>query len=130
MFRVIITAVVLVLLAVLIVLNAGNTAAFNFYGLELKDAPIIAVAILAFVAGILYSFLFYVIRFLDRRRRDALRERARKVAEREKRVDRAESAAAEKKGADAAERESTTPPRQASPGLLARAQARLRKLFR
>jgi uncharacterized integral membrane protein len=81
MFRVIVSIVFLVLIAVLIVLNIGNASTFNFYGFSFPDVPVIVVAILSFVAGVLYSFLFYAIRFLDRKRRERLKERVRRALE-------------------------------------------------
>jgi uncharacterized integral membrane protein len=140
MFRVIITIIILILFAVLIVLNVGNTSAFNLYGINFQNVPAIVVAILSFVAGVLYSFLFYVIHFLDRRRRERLKDRARKVRAREVKADdmdeeqkKARKKAlkpAGKKGATAvAQASAEEPAADTKPSLLGRIGSRIKKLF-
>jgi uncharacterized integral membrane protein len=75
MIRLIIGVVILVLLGVLFALNGRNTATVNLFGYEAKEVPVIAVAIVSFVLGVLYSLVLYLLRFIDRRRKAGLRSR-------------------------------------------------------
>jgi len=75
MIRLIIGVVILVLLGVLFALNGRNTSTVNLFGYEAKDVPVIAVAIVSFVLGVLYSLVLYLLRFIDRRRKAGLRSR-------------------------------------------------------
>lgn len=75
MIRLIIGVVILVLLGVLFALNGRNTSTVNLFGYEAKDVPVIAVAIVSFVLGVLYSLVLYLLRFIDRRRKAGARSR-------------------------------------------------------
>jgi uncharacterized integral membrane protein len=86
MVRLIFSVVMLVLIAVLIVLNAGTIVSFNLFGWTFPEVPVIVVAIAGFTVGVLYSFLFYLLRSVAKIRRarmeerhDRLRERAEKA---------------------------------------------------
>jgi uncharacterized integral membrane protein len=82
--RLIVGVVILILLGVLFALNGTNSTSLNLFGYELKNVPVIAVAIAGFVLGVLYSFILYFLRFLARRRRASLKDRDREVRSREK----------------------------------------------
>jgi uncharacterized integral membrane protein len=86
MARVIFSVVVLVVIAVLIVLNVGAVASFNLFGRTFVEVPVIVIAIAGFTVGVLYSFLFYLMRSVAKLRHarmqgkhDRLRERAEKA---------------------------------------------------
>ena len=79
MIRLIIGVVILVILAVLFALNGRNTSTVNLFGYEAKDVPVIAVAIVSFVLGVLYSLVLYLLRFIDRRRKAGQRDREREL---------------------------------------------------
>jgi len=86
MVRLIIGVLILILLGVLFALNGRNEANLNLFGYQMKNVPIIAVAIASFVLGVLYSFILYFMRFLARRRRASLQDRDRSVRDRERTV--------------------------------------------
>ncbi len=72
MARIIFSIINLVAFAVLVVLNAGNVVAFNLFGWQLEAAPLIAIVIVSFTAGVLYSFLFYVMSYFAKGQRAKL----------------------------------------------------------
>lgn len=72
MGRIIFSVVSLVALAVLVVLNAGTNASFNLFGRSLEEVPIVAIVLVSFVTGVLYSFIFYVSGYLARQRKEKL----------------------------------------------------------
>jgi uncharacterized integral membrane protein len=83
MIRLIFSIVLLVVLALLVVFNARYTTPFSLFGWRVEELPVIAVALVSFVLGVVYSFVFYVLRFLDRRHRARLKERGAQVRTRE-----------------------------------------------
>jgi len=84
MIRLIIGVVILVLLAVLIALNIGesHTAALNLFGYQVERISVIAGGIAGCVLGILYSLLVYLLRSIDRLRKAKMRGRVRELEER------------------------------------------------
>lgn len=84
MIRLIYSIVLLVVLAVLVVFNARYTTTFSLFGRGFEEVPVIAVALVSFVLGVIYSFVFYVLRFLDKRRRVKLKQRGEQVRTRER----------------------------------------------
>ena len=83
MGRIVFSIVVLVVIAALIVLNAGAVAPFNLFGHTFTGVPVIVIAICGFVVGVLYSFVYYLMRAVAKLRRarmqgktDRLQERA------------------------------------------------------
>jgi len=45
---------------VLVVLNAANLTTFNFFGAVYADVPVIVVALLSFLLGILYAVVYFL----------------------------------------------------------------------
>jgi uncharacterized integral membrane protein len=86
MIRLIVGVVILVVIAVLFALNGTNTTPLNLFGYRMENVPVIAVAVAGFVLGVLYSFILYFLRFVDRRRRTALKNRDQQVRSREQAV--------------------------------------------
>lgn len=72
MGRIIFSIISLVVLAVILVMNAGTTAAFNLFGRQFENVPVVVIAILSFVLGSIYSFVFYISSYFARVRREKL----------------------------------------------------------
>ncbi len=83
MIRLIFSAVLLALLAVLLAFNLRFTASVSLFGVLLQDVPVAAIALLSFAAGILYSLVIYLGNALAARRRRDLAERHRQLEVRE-----------------------------------------------
>jgi uncharacterized integral membrane protein len=84
MFRIIFSAILLVVLAVLVVLNLDATTSVNLFGRQFESVSIVAVGLVSFVAGVVYSFIIYVGNYIARSRRSKLSEREKTVKEKEK----------------------------------------------
>ena len=90
MGRVIFSVVLLVLLCVLIVMNLGPTTPINLFGARFEKIPVVAVAMLSFAVGVVYSLFLYVGQYMHRSSRERLEKRHREVEERERKVAAAE----------------------------------------
>lgn len=86
MGRIIFSIVSLVVLAVIIVMNAGTFTTFNLLGWQFAQVPIIAIAIVAFVVGALYSFIFYASGYLARRRKKKITSRKQQLKTQEQSI--------------------------------------------
>lgn len=84
MIRLTFSIALLVVLAVLVLFNARYSTSFSLFGFAVEEVPVIAVALLAFVLGVVYSFVFYVLRFLDKQRRVRLKQRGEHSRSRER----------------------------------------------
>ena len=83
MARIVFSIVFLVALAILIIMNIGNAASVNVFGWKVADLSVTVVAIVSFVAGVLYSFVFYLISYLERGRKDRLTKKKQKLKNQE-----------------------------------------------
>jgi uncharacterized integral membrane protein len=108
MVRIIVSMVLLIVLAVLVSFNLGFTTSVSLFGARFDQVPVMAVALLSFATGVIYSLFLYIGRFLHTRKKEDLArrdkevsERERKLAERESEASRAADAAAENKAAEA-----------------------------
>ena len=90
MGRVIFSVVLLVLLTVLIVMNLGPTTSVNLFGARFANIPVVAVAMLSFALGVVYSLFLYVGQYFHRSSRERLAKRHRDVEERERKLAAAE----------------------------------------
>jgi uncharacterized integral membrane protein len=72
MGRIIFSIVSLIAFAVIVVMNIGTNSSFNLFGWEFADVPVIVIAILSFVAGALYSFVYYLAGYFARSRKQKL----------------------------------------------------------
>jgi uncharacterized integral membrane protein len=72
MGRILFSIVSLVVLSIVIVMNAGLTTGFNLLGWQFEDVPVVVIAIVSFVAGAIYSFVFYLSSYLSRSRKEKL----------------------------------------------------------
>ncbi len=79
MFRIIVTVIFLIAITILIVMNVGSTSDVNVFGWKLEQLSVAVVAIVSFVAGVIYSFVFYLISYLERGRRERLAKRKKKL---------------------------------------------------
>ena len=83
MARVILSIVFLIIFTVIIVMNLGNATAFNLFGFKFEELPTTAVAIVSFVLGVLYSFIYYLFSFFGRKRKEKIKKRGKQLEERE-----------------------------------------------
>ncbi len=83
MVRLIVGVVILAVLAVLFALNAGNQTKLNLFGYRIEEVSVVIVAVASFIIGVLYSFIIYFLRLIDRRRRTSLKNRDQQVRSRE-----------------------------------------------
>jgi len=122
MFRIIITVVFLIAIAVLIVLNIGATADVNVFGWKTEALSVPVVAIVSFVAGVVYSFIFYLLSYLERGRRERLEKKKKKLksqaAELKSREQEADGLAEESRQQIERARRREAAPQGARPGLL------------
>jgi hypothetical protein len=86
MVRIVVSVVLLVALAILVSLNLGVTAAINLFGARVEGVPVVAIALLSFAVGVVYSLFLYVAQFLHGRKKKALDARHKEVTERERAV--------------------------------------------
>ena len=106
MVRIVVSVVLLVALAILVSLNLGVTATINLFGAHMEKVPVVAIALLSFAVGVVYSLFLCIARFLHGRKRKALDAKDRDITERERAVSAREEEArrtAEKPGAPAGE---------------------------
>jgi uncharacterized integral membrane protein len=88
MVRIIVSAVLLVLLAVLVSLNIGYTASVNLFGAHIfNTVSIVAIAALSFAFGIVYSFFIYIGSYLRRKAKRELASKGQNMKVREKQLD-------------------------------------------
>ena len=95
MIRIIVTVVLVVLVAVLVALNLPFSTEVNLFGARFPGVPVVAVAALSFVLGIIYSLFIYFTRYLRRRAKNTIARKNKTLSEREK------SLAEKEAGADA-----------------------------
>lgn len=93
MVRIIVTIVLLLVLAVLVVLNVENMTSVNVFGWRIEQISVVAVGIVSFVGGALYSFFIYLASYLRRKRREKLGQRETIVEEQEREFVRQNAAA-------------------------------------
>ena len=74
MFRLILSIVFLSILLILIIFNTGNVASLNLFSIQIKEVPVIVIAITSFVAGALYALLLQVITYINKRKKRKSKE--------------------------------------------------------
>jgi uncharacterized integral membrane protein len=84
MVRIVVSVVLLVALAILVSLNLGVTATINMFGAHVESVPVVAIALLSFAIGVVYSLFLYVAQFMHGRKRKALDAKDRDIKERER----------------------------------------------
>jgi uncharacterized integral membrane protein len=93
MGRVLFSVILLVVLIVFIVLNLGPTTSLNLFGARFQSVPVVAIALLSFVLGVIYSFALYVGQHFRKASHQRLEKRHQEVQERERKLAAAEDAA-------------------------------------
>ncbi len=83
MGRIIFSIVSLIALAVIIVMNVGSETSFNLLGWQFEAVPVTVIAIVSFVVGALYSFIFYFSSYIARTRKAKLDSRKQKLKSQE-----------------------------------------------
>jgi uncharacterized integral membrane protein len=91
MVRIIISMLLLIVLAVLVSFNLGFTTSVSLFGARFDQVPVMAVALLSFATGVLYSLFLYIGRFLHTRKKENLARRDKEVSERERKLAERES---------------------------------------
>ena len=91
MGRIIFSVALLLVLVVLIVMNLGPSTPINLFGARFQNVPVVAVAMLSFAVGLVYSLFLYIGQYLHRASRDRLAQRHRDVEERERKLAAAQS---------------------------------------
>ncbi len=84
MVRVIISVALLVVLCVLVVLNLDHTTPVSLFWVTFDRVSVVAVALVSFVVGVVYSFFLYAARFFVGMRKGAMANRRMDLDRREK----------------------------------------------
>lgn len=92
MIRIIVSAILLVLLAILVSLNIGYTSTVNLFGARVFDGvSIVAVSALSFAFGIMYSFFIVIGSYVRRKAKRELATKGQSMKAREKQLDNREA---------------------------------------
>jgi uncharacterized integral membrane protein len=86
MGRIVFSVILLVLLTILIVMNLGPTTPINLFGARFQGIPVVAVAMLSFALGLVYSLFLYIGQYVHRSSRDRLAKKHRDIEERERKL--------------------------------------------
>jgi uncharacterized integral membrane protein len=92
MGRVIVTAILVVVLAVLVSMNIGSMTTVNLFGTKFENVSVIAVAAISFALGVVYSVIIHISKSLRRRAKRELSNRNQQLMEREKELSNRQSA--------------------------------------
>lgn len=76
MIRLIFNIIFLIILAVFVAMNMSYETSINLFTLKMENVSVVAVVLLSIVAGVLYSFLFYVTSYLGRLRKERIHKKA------------------------------------------------------
>jgi uncharacterized integral membrane protein len=82
--RLVISIILLIALCVLVVMNVNYKTSINLFWKTFDQVSVVAIALVSFVFGVVYSFFLYAARYLDGRRRSALLARGQDLERREK----------------------------------------------
>lgn len=69
MVRIILSIIFIVVIVVFVSFNVRNTTSLSLFGKPIEDVSVVSVALISFVIGILYSFVFYVSSYFSKLRR-------------------------------------------------------------
>ena len=86
MGRIIFTVVLLLVLTVVIVMNLGPVTPINLFGARFHNVPLVAVAMVSFALGLVYSLFLYIGQYLHRASRDRLARKHKDIEERERKL--------------------------------------------
>ncbi len=83
MVRIVISIILLIALCVLVVLNLEYRTSINLFWIRFDQVSVVAIALVSFVLGVLYSFFLYATRYFVGLRRNSLLARSQELAQRE-----------------------------------------------
>lgn len=85
MVKLVIHILLLAVVVVFVALNVPYTTSINLFGYMFEDVSTVAVVLLAFIVGIIYSFFYYVLNYFYKsgRKKDKERRQKTKVKEKE-----------------------------------------------
>ncbi len=84
MIRLVIHIILLAIVVVFVALNVGYTTSINLFGYMFSDISTVAVTLVAFIVGIIYSFFYYVLNYFYKSGKKKARERSKKTKDKEK----------------------------------------------
>ena len=84
MIRLIINILALIVLAIFVAMNVSYQTSINLFGLKYESISTIVVIIIALVAGVLYSFLYYLLTFISKSEKLKVRNKYKQTKVKEK----------------------------------------------
>ena len=84
MIRLIINILALVVLAIFVSMNVSYQTSINLFGFKYESISTVAVILIALVAGVLYSFLYYLLTFISKSERMKIRNKNKQAKQKEK----------------------------------------------
>ncbi|HKK66115.1 MAG TPA: DUF1049 domain-containing protein [Clostridia bacterium] len=84
MIRLVIHIILLAIVVAFVALNVGYTTSINLFGYMFSDISTVAVTLVAFIVGIIYSFFYYVLNYFNKSGKQRIRERSKKAKDKEK----------------------------------------------
>jgi cell shape-determining protein MreC len=84
MIRLLLHIAVLAAVAVFVALNVSYTTTINLFGYMLEDVSTVAVVLISLIAGVLYSFIYYVMSYIRKNGLRRAKKRAEKTKDRER----------------------------------------------
>ncbi|MBN2050577.1 MAG: DUF1049 domain-containing protein [Spirochaetales bacterium] len=76
MVRLIFNILFLIILAVFVAMNMSYKTDINLFTVKIEQVSVVAVVLLSIVAGVLYSFLFYLASYFGKIRKDRIQKKA------------------------------------------------------
>jgi uncharacterized integral membrane protein len=73
MARIILSIIFIIIIVVFVSFNVRNTTSLSLFGRPVEDVSVVSVALISFVIGILYSFIFYVSSYFSKLRKGKLK---------------------------------------------------------
>jgi len=112
MIRLVIHIILLAIVVAFVALNVGYTTSINLFGYMFTDISTVAVTLVAFIVGIIYSFFYYVLNYFNKSGKQRVRERSKKAKDKEKALKEKEE---ELKDSDFSKKEIAPPAAESSP---------------
>jgi uncharacterized integral membrane protein len=96
MVRIILSIIFIVIIVLFVSFNVRNTTSIGMFGRSFDEVSVVSVALISFVIGILYSFIFYVASYFSKIRKGRLKAheqqtkiKGKEIKEKEKQLDQA-----------------------------------------
>ena len=84
MIRLVIHILLLAIVVVFVALNVGYTTSINLFGYMFENVSTVAVSLIAFIVGIIYSFFYYILNYFYKSGKKKARERSKQTKDKEK----------------------------------------------